>query len=285
MPATTFVGTGLIGAALAEAACARGLPVTVWNRTLSRAEPLAHHGATVAPALREAVEGAAFVHIALTADRAVDAVLDQITGSLPTQAIVVDHSTTSAEGTADRADRMREAGIAYLHAPVFMSPAACRAAKGVMVVSGPRSVYARAEEHLRPMSGQILFVGERGDEAAATKLVGNAMILAMVGGFADVLALADAQGLSPAAVLTLFEHFDVRAVIAGRGARMAEGDFETSWSLAMARKDLGLMLTATDGRELAVLPALAARMDALIEAGEAECDLGVLARSPTGPKP
>ena len=61
---------------------------------------------------------------------------------------------------------------------------------------------------------------------------------------------------------------------------MAQGDFATSFALSMARKDVGLMVDAAD-RPLAVLPGLAARMDALVARGEGERDLAVLARDAT----
>lgn len=279
MPApTTFLGTGLLGAALAEAALGRGVPVTVWNRTPDRARPLAAFGAVVATELSDAVRGAARVHLALTADAAVDAVLDAVAPHLAPGAVVIDHSTTSAAGAEARAARMAAAGVAFLHAPVFMSPEACRAAQGVMVVAGPRALFDRVQADLAPMTGTLLFAGEGPGAAAATKLVGNAMILAMVGGFADALTVADAQGLAPDAVRALFEAFDVRAVLRGRGGRMAAGDRTVSWTLATARKDLGLMRAAVGDRPLAVLPGLGARMDALIAEGEAEEDVGVLAR-------
>ena len=63
-----FLGTGLIGAALAEAACRRGDDVVVWNRTREKAEALEAFGATVATSTEEAVAGATRVHLALTSD-------------------------------------------------------------------------------------------------------------------------------------------------------------------------------------------------------------------------
>ncbi len=275
---TAFLGTGLIGAAFAEAALARGVPVVAWNRTPERAAPLTALGARVVAELADAVRGARRIHLALTADAAVDAVLDALTPHLDEGAIVVDHSTTSAAGAVARAARAAASGVAFLHAPVFMSPEACRAAQGVMVVAGPRAVFDRAQADLAPMTGTLLFAGEDPGAAAATKLVGNAMILAMVGGFADALTVADAQGLAPDAVRALFEAFDVRAVIRGRGGRMIAGDRTVSWTLATARKDLGLMRAAVGARPLAVLPGLGERMDALIADGEAEEDVGILGR-------
>jgi 3-hydroxyisobutyrate dehydrogenase-like beta-hydroxyacid dehydrogenase len=48
MSRIAFLGTGLLGSGMVESMLRRGLSVTVWNRTLAKAQALAAHGATVA---------------------------------------------------------------------------------------------------------------------------------------------------------------------------------------------------------------------------------------------
>lgn len=173
----------------------------------------------------------------------------------------------------------------YLHVPVFMSPAACREAKGVMVVAGPEERFQRVRAGLEAMTGEVWWVGERPDLAAAYKLFGNAMILMITGALADTLALARRLDVSPSDAYALFHHFDPSVTLRGRGAKMAEGDFTTSFALTMARKDVQLMLDAAGaaggggGALLALLPALARRMDEVIAAGRGDEDVGVLAEA------
>ena len=73
-----WIGAGLLGAGFVEAALARGLGVTVWNRTVAKAKALEAHGARVASSLEEAVAGVERVHLCLSDDAAVDAVLDRM---------------------------------------------------------------------------------------------------------------------------------------------------------------------------------------------------------------
>lgn len=273
-----FLGTGLIGGSLAQAAAQRGDAVRVWNRTRSKAEELAAHGCEVAVEPAQAVEGATIVHLAMPADAQVDELLARITPHLGPDTVVVDHSTTSPEGAARRVAAMDERGVGFLHAPVFMSPAACLAGSGVMVVCGPKPAFEQVEPALEAMTGTLLYVGQDGHRAAALKLAGNGMILSVIGGLADVMAMADAQGVSADDVMSLFEHFDLRASLRGRGARMAQRDWSVSWTLRMARKDQGLMVDAARGRPLPVLQAVGSRMDQLIGEGEGEQDLAILAR-------
>ena len=274
-----FLGTGLIGGGLAQAAAQRGDEVVVWNRTRSKAEALTEFGAEVAADAPTAVAGVRHVHLALTSDAAVDAVLESIMDALEEDAVVIDHSTTSPGGTLARAEKMAAAGKRYLHVPVFMSPEACKAAKGIMLVAGPEPLYQEQLSAIEPMTGRVRWCGEKKDAAATLKLVGNCMLLAMVGGLADAFAIASSNGLGSEDVMGLFADWNPGYMLQGRGARMAEGDFETLWTLTMARKDLGLMKdTAGDDAGLAVLPGLGARMDGVIAEGEGERDVAVLAR-------
>jgi 3-hydroxyisobutyrate dehydrogenase len=276
MAKISFLGTGLMGSALAEAAAKRGDEVTVWNRTLAKAKTLETFGISVAATVPEAVAGAERVHVILAEDPAVDAVLE-LAGDGLRAALVIDHSTTSPAGTVARAKRLEARGVPFLHAPVFMTPAMCRAAGGVMLAAGPRGTFARAEAALRSMTGRLEFLGERPDLAAANKLFGNAMIIALCGGLADVYAMAGSLGIAATDAHALFGMFNPTGVLTYRGASMAKGDYAPAFELTMARKDLRLMLELSQGRALAVLPAVAARMDALIARGFGGDDLGVLA--------
>ena len=276
MTKLAFLGTGLMGSGLAEAAAKRGDQVTAWNRTLAKAQPLATHGVRVATSPADAVAGADRVHLILTDDAVVDSVLESCGGALRGP-LVIDHTTASPAGTAARAGKLEARGVAFLHAPVFMTPAMCRAGQGLMLAAGPASVFERAAPGLRAMTGTVEYLGERRDLAAAHKLFGNAMILTITAGLSDIFALAKSLGISPGEAHGLFAKFNAAGTIAGRGLNMSKGDYRASFELTMARKDARLMIEAARGERLAVLPAIAARMDELLARGLGADDVGVLA--------
>jgi 3-hydroxyisobutyrate dehydrogenase len=277
MAAVTFLGTGLMGSAMVEAMRRRGEEVVVWNRTLDRARPLERLGVRVAATPSEAVTGAERVHLLLSDDAAVDAVLEQARPALRRGMLVVDHTTVSPAGTVARHRTWTERGVDFLHAPVFMGPQNCRDGTGLMLCGGPRERFARAEPALRAMTGDVWYVGERVDLAAAYKLFGNALILVLVGGLADVFQLARQLGISPVDAHALFSRFNPAGVVQYRGKKMAEGNFQPAFELAMARKDVRLMIEAAGGAGLTLLPALAARMDEVLAKGRGHDDVGVLA--------
>ena len=272
-----FLGTGLLGGAMVERMLAQGQHVTVWNRTASKLEALRAAGAAVAATVGDAAAAADRVHLALTDDAVVDAVLAEGLPRLSRTAIVIDHSTTSPVTTRDRAARLAADGVRFVHAPVFMSPQMCRDGKGLIMVSGPASVFDAVQPALSRMTGDVWYLGDRPDLAAAYKLFGNSMLFAINAGLTDVLAMARNIGVSGDEALALFSRFNTGMAIPMRGQKMVKQDFSPMFELAMARKDVRLMLESAGSMPLIVLPALAARMDEMIAAGHGKDDVAAIA--------
>ena len=145
-----------------------------------------------------------------------------------------------------------------------------------MLVAGSKLLFETVESDLAKMTGRLSYLGERPDLAAANKLLGNAMIIGLMAVTADVLTLAQASGVNGEDAIKLVGLFDLKAMIANRGLNMAKGNFPRSFELAMARKDVRLMLETAGDRPMAALPAVAARMDQLIAAGHSAEDASVL---------
>lgn len=271
-----LLGTGLLGSAIAEAAAKRGDTVTAWNRSPDKARALADFGIRIAASAVDAVRGAQRVHLVVKDDAAVEEVIASMRGGLAVDAVVIDHSTTLPETTAARVARLAAEGMRYLHCPVFMTPMAARATQGSIVAAGPRAVFDAVADDLAKMTGRLEYLGERGDAAAATKLFGNALILSLIGTMADMLALARGSDMSGQDAIDVARLFDLNAMVATRGGNMAAGRFVLGFELAMARKDLALMLETAGSQPLSVLPGIASRMDALIAAGRGSEDVTIL---------
>ncbi len=271
------LGTGLLGSGIVERLLGRGHAVTVWNRTESKARRLEPLGATVAATPEAAVVGAERIHLVLPDDEVVEAILDRVQGHLEPGAIVLDHTTTLPARTRERLPRRAAQGMHMVHAPVFMSPQMARDGVGMMLVSGAAADFEAVKPALDEMTGQVRYLGERPDLAAAYKLFGNSMLFVLAGGVADVMAIARGADVAPADAVKLFETFPIGNMLAARGSKMVSGDFTASFELTMARKDMRLMLETAAGCPLAVLPGVAARMDAAIAEGHGHEDVGVIA--------
>jgi 3-hydroxyisobutyrate dehydrogenase len=284
MATIALYGTGMMGSGMAERRLARGDRVHVWNRTVEKARRLEGAGAVVFEDPIAALAGVERVHIMLGDDASVDRLLDRILDRIPQGAAVVDHTTVTPQGTAARVERAQRAGLSFIHAPVFMGPQNCREGTGIMLTSGARALFDRVEPALRDMTGDLWYLGERPDKAAAFKLFGNAMIITIVAGLSDVFMLARGLGIDPQEARTLFDRFKASNTLDIRGKKMAAGDFAASFELTMARKDARLMMetAAATGVALAVIPAIASRMDALIAQGYGDKDVGALAIEAVG---
>lgn len=275
MASIAFLGTGLLGSGFAEAALGRGDQVTVWNRTPSKAQALAAHGARVADTPAAAVRDAVRVHLVLQDDASVDEVVAALRPGLGADAIIIDHTTTLPALTAERARRLNAEGVRYLHCPVFIGPAAARDSEGIILASGPQALFDEVKDALGRQATRVEYFGERPDLAAVYKLCGNALILGITGLVADVFTVAHGAEVAPPDALKLLEFFNPAGIVAGRGKRMSAADFTPGFELTMARKDLRLMIE-TAKLPLAALPGIAARMDTLIAEGHGGADIGVL---------
>jgi 3-hydroxyisobutyrate dehydrogenase-like beta-hydroxyacid dehydrogenase len=132
------------------------------------------------------------------------------------------------------------------------------------------------------MAAKVEYCGERPDLAAVYKLCGNAFIIGINALVADVFSIAAGSQVAPADALRILDFFNPSAVIAGRGRNMIAGDYAPSFELAMARKDVRLMIETAGEQRLATLPAIAARMDELIADGHGGEDLAVMGRDAVG---
>jgi 3-hydroxyisobutyrate dehydrogenase-like beta-hydroxyacid dehydrogenase len=103
------------------------------------------------------------------------------------------------------------------------------------------------------------------------------MLFVIAAGVTDVFAMAKGLGISATDALTVFSKFQPGSVIKARGDKMARGDFSATFELAMARKDMRLMLEAAAGQPMTVLPGIAKAMDAAIAKGHGKDDLGAIA--------
>ena len=278
MREVAFLGTGLLGSALVEAAAKRGDSIVVWNRTADRARALERFGVRVAATPAEAVRGARRIHLVLPDDAVVEEVIAALRPGLTAGAIIVDHTTAQPALTAERSRRLNAEGVSYLHCPVFIGPSAARAGKGTILAAGPRALFDAVREELARMAERVEYVGERPDLAAVYKLSGNAFIIGLTALMADVFTVAAGASVAPGDALDILGFFDPAAVIAGRGRAMVAGNYSPSFELTMARKDVRLMMETAGDRPLAALGAIAARMDALIAEGHGAADMAVLGR-------
>jgi len=171
-PKVAFLGTGLLGFPMAERLLENRVPLTVWNRTRTKAEPLAERGAAVADSPREALRGADIVILMLTDFPAIRKVLlgPEVLPLVQGRVVVQMGTIAPAESLAT-AEAVEEAGGRYLEAPVLGSIPQARAAE-LMVLAGGDAAHLEEVRPVLACFGPLRHIGGVGD-AAALKLALN----------------------------------------------------------------------------------------------------------------
>ena len=273
------LGTGIMGAAMARNLLGAGMEVRVWNRSREKAEPLAEDGAAVAGSAGEAVEGAGFVITMLAEADAIAEVLDgEVLSGLADGGVWLQMSTVGLEGSEKLAEIAREAGVAYVDAPVLGTKAPAEGGQLIVLASGPEELRPLVAPVFEPMASKVVWLGEAG-AGSRLKLVVNNWITGLLGVLAETVALAEALDVDPARFLEAIEGGPLGVPYAQtKGKMMIEEDFPTSFSAKLARKDVGLVLEAAEGRGLHALiaEAVARRFDEAIQAGYGEEDMAAI---------
>ena len=198
-----FLGLGRMGTPIARLLARSGTPLTVWNRTASRAEPLVKEGAQVAATAAEAVGDADVVFTMLMDDRALDEVLgkDGVLGRLRKGAIHVSLSTLSVGFSRKLAEDHEKRSQYFVAAPVFGRPHIAEAGKLWIAVGGAHAAVDRVRPLLDTFSRGITVVSDNPWSAHALKLGGNFLITAMIASLTESFVFAEAMDLDPAIFL------------------------------------------------------------------------------------
>jgi 3-hydroxyisobutyrate dehydrogenase-like beta-hydroxyacid dehydrogenase len=247
-----------------------GFPLTVFNRTPERCEPLVEAGATLAATPAELAR-ASDVAITMVADGdAVRALLDGPDGLLAGAApglVLVEMSTIGPLAARAVAARCAERGVAMLDAPVSGSVAVAGAGQLTILVGGEEAALERARPVLGAMSKAVLHLGASG-AGAAIKLAINLIIGATVQSVSEALVLAEASGIEREAAYDAIAASVVGSTFVDykRDAWLDPDGTPTAFTLELMRKDLGLALelgaatgvplpatsAAVEGTELAI---------------------------------
>ncbi len=276
-----WLGTGLLGSGFVRNLCKHGHEVRVWNRTPQKARVLEADGALACATPDEAIQGAGRIHIILSDDASIDAVLEPIADRIPVSTWMVDHTTTAPTPTAERTARWDARGRTYVHAPVFMGPSNALDGTGLMLICGEKSRHDKLLPDLQTMTGTVSYVGAETHRAATFKLIGNLSLIAITGILADVNRLAKASNVSTDDAMAFFQQFNPGSSMPARATKVAAGQFSpANFEMTMARKDVRLMLEQAQraGLDLFVMPGVAALLDAGIALGDGALDSHAAAR-------
>jgi 3-hydroxyisobutyrate dehydrogenase-like beta-hydroxyacid dehydrogenase len=241
-----WIGAGRMGYALIERLLDAGHDVSVYNRTRSKAEPLAARGAKLVDTPAQLADrDVVFIMVAASDD------LEQVTvgedGLLTADAspqIIIDSSTVSAAVSEKIRGLAADRGTALLAAPVSGNPKVVRSGKLTLAVSGPREAYESAEHLLRPLGRGVTYVGD-GEVARLVKICHNVFLGVVAQSLAEITVLAEQGGTSREAFLEFLNNSVMGSVFTRyKSPALVNLDFTPTFTNILLRKDFDLGLEA-----------------------------------------
>ncbi|MFT5363707.1 MAG: 3-hydroxyisobutyrate dehydrogenase [Dinoroseobacter sp.] len=246
MAKTAFLGLGVMGAPMAGYLAKAGHEVSVFNRTAAKAEAwVGKHGGRFAASPRMAAQGADFVMICVGNDDDLRAVVlgqDGALAGLSAGAIIVDHTTASADVARELAEICAQKGVGFVDAPVSGGQAGAENGQLAIMCGGTQDDYAKADPIMAAYAKACSRFGDVG-AGQITKMVNQICIASLVQGISEGIHFAEKAGLDAGAVAKLVAQGAGGSwQLTNRHETMIAGEFEHGFAVDWMRKDMGIAL-------------------------------------------
>lgn len=189
-----FVGLGVMGGPMAGHLQNAGHDVTVWNRTLSKTEPLAQKGAEVAPDLPTLGQKCELIFLCVSRTEDLRDCLKELTKQAKPGTLFVDHSTVSPTATKEIHQELDQNGFKFLDAPITGGSMGAQNGTLTIFCGGSQEDFNTAKPFMDTYAKRAELVGGPGAgqtmKMANQIAVGGALI-----GLCESLAFAEKAGL------------------------------------------------------------------------------------------
>lgn len=242
-----FIGLGVMGYPMAGYLQQKGYQVTVYNRTAAKAEKwAAQYGGAYAETPAKAAQGATLVFLCVGNDNDVRSVVygeQGVLAGMLAGAVLIDHTTASANLARELAQAAKQQGIGFLDAPVSGGQAGAENGVLTVMVGGEATDFAKAEAAIMSYSRCAKLLGPAGSGQLA-KMVNQICIAGVVQGLAEALNFAQNAGLDAAAVVEVISQGAASSwQMQNRSLTMLDGKYDFGFAVDWMRKDLGIALS------------------------------------------
>ncbi|MEO1089401.1 MAG: NAD(P)-dependent oxidoreductase [Pseudomonadota bacterium] len=260
MARCAFLGLGVMGGPMAGHLVAAGHEVAVYNRTAAKADAwVTAHGGRSAGTPAAAATGAEFVLLCLGNDDDVRSVVhgdEGVLASTPRNAVIVDHTTASADLARELAAAAEALGAGFVDAPVSGGQAGAQNGTLTIMCGGSNQAFDRVEPVLRSYGRAVTLMGDAG-AGQLTKMVNQICIAGLLQGLAEGANFARAAGLDTDRVVEVIAKGAAQSwQMENRWPTMIRDEFEFGFAVDWMRKDLGICLDEAK-RNGAALPVTA----------------------------
>ncbi len=257
------LGLGTMGAGMASNLLKAGFRVTVYNRTIAKARPLAEAGARVAQTPADAARGAKIVISMLADDSASRETWLGANGALEAAekgSVLIESSTVSPAWIGELAGLAKGRGVEFLDAPVTGSRVQAEGGQLTFLVGGSDAALETAAPVLKAMSKEIVHLGSVGS-GAKMKLINNFVCGVQVASLAEGLTWIERSGLNVEKALNILKGGAPGSpLLSAISARMTGHNYAVNFLLELMAKDLRYAQTEALRCDVDLKTAAAARM-------------------------
>jgi 3-hydroxyisobutyrate dehydrogenase-like beta-hydroxyacid dehydrogenase len=241
-----FIGLGVMGFPMAGHLRAKGYDVTVYNRTGAKAEAWAQkHGGKTAPTPAAAAKDADFVMLMVGNDNDLLEVAlgkDGALAGMKKGAILVDHTTASADAARKVFAAAKAKGVDFIDAPVSGGQAGAENGKLTVMCGGEAAPFERAKPVMDSYGRAVTLMGAAGS-GQLTKMVNQICIAGLVQALSEGINFAEKAGLDAELVLDVISKGAAQSwQMENRGKTMHARKFDFGFAVDWMRKDLGICL-------------------------------------------
>ncbi len=247
MAKCTFLGLGVMGYPMAGHLLKAGHDVTVWNRTAAKSEQWqTEYGGQSASSIEAAVDGSDFVMVCVGDDPDVYAVVNPAVKALKAGAIIVDHTTASAECARTCFETAKAAGIGFVDAPISGGEAGAVNGQLTVMCGGEQADFDKAEPIINAYAKAVKLMGPSG-AGQLTKMVNQICIAGILQGLAEGVHFAQKAGLDMDEVVQAIGKGAAQSwQMDNRATTMNRDEYEFGFAVDWMRKDLGIALKTAE---------------------------------------
>ena len=241
-----FIGLGVMGYPMAGHLQAAGHQVTVFNRNSDKAQRWQQqYGGSTAPTPAAAAAEAEFVFTCVGNDddlRAVTLGKDGILQTLNEHAVLVDHTTASAEVARELAAACAQRSAHFVDAPVSGGQQGAENGQLTVMCGGEQDPFDRAREVMDSYARAVTLMGPAGS-GQLTKMVNQICVAGVLQGLAEGMSFAEHAGLDLHKVIAAISQGAAGSwQMSNRHATMIAGEYEHGFAVDWMRKDLDICL-------------------------------------------
>lgn len=275
-----FIGLGNLGKPIALNLMESGHALYVYNRTASKATPLAAKGAIVCDSITSLAKQCDIVFTIVSDDAALKNICEGENGllnNLPKNSIHVSMSTILPKTALELSLLHQQQAQHYLASPVFGRPEAATAKKLNYVISGEENIRKQIEPLLKDTGAMNVYdFGDAVTAANTVKLCGNFLIASALEAIGESVNLAKSSGVNPEEMWNMFSQTLFNTPLYHNYSKIIlEQKFEpAAFTMKLGLKDMNLVLqqAASVDQRMPLATLLKKNMEQIINNGKENID-------------